>query len=79
MQSAQYPYQQQQQQQVRSSTANQQVSISTQKLTNQQVTPIDIVFRDLVYSVTVKDEKEKLCQNLPKIKKEILKGVTGII
>lgn len=46
---------------------------------NKKVAPIDIVFHNLAYTVMVKDEKSKACKRLPKIKKEILKGVTGIV
>lgn len=44
-----------------------------------QPAPIDIVFRNLQYTVEVDDEASTICNRLPPIKKEILKNVEGII
>jgi ABC-type multidrug transport system ATPase subunit len=41
--------------------------------------PIDIVFKNLSYTIKIKDEKSRLWKRLPDIKKEILKGISGII
>lgn len=76
MQLAQYP---QQYQPAQSYSAHNSNVMSQQQLAGPKVAPIDIVFRNLTYTIMVKDEKAKTCQRLPRIKKEILKGVTGII
>lgn len=52
---------------------------------NNEIRPIDIVFKDITYSVEVPSEDEKFyhkifcCFKPPPVTKEILKGVTGII
>lgn len=52
---------------------------SNTNLTQQGPRPIDIVFNNISYTIKVKDPKAKCCNRLPAIRKEILKGVTGLI
>jgi ABC-type multidrug transport system fused ATPase/permease subunit len=54
-------------------------NVSGQNLIAPKIQPIDIVFQNLSYTIMVKDENTNMCSRLPPVKKEILKGVTGLI
>lgn len=60
-------------------TQIQPITQTFQLLNEAKELPIDIVFRNLSYSIFVKDERSSWCRWYPKVRKDILLDVTGII